>query len=242
VLRGKPVALLIVFASLFLVSLVSQGCVTAGEYERLKDQLGKANETIDLKDQRIEELDHERLVYEEESLALKDELGRYRQHSEKADQIIEDLRKQLDDASVDMAGQGTGMEGIELFASQKEGAGIRFTDEVLFDTASDSIKTDAKKVLDIVANKLKESDRFIKVVGHTDSVPVVKPKTKAKYPHGNIQLSSERALSVYDYLKKRGISEKRMCVIGYGPNKPLASNDTPTDRKKNRRVEIILAD
>lgn len=239
--RGKPVVLLFALGSLIVLGLFSQGCVTAGEYERLKTQLAKANESLDLKDQRIEELDRERLVYEEENLTLQDEMGRHRAHSEKAEQIIEDLKKQVE-AKQDSMGTETGFEGIEFFASQKEGTGIRFTDEVLFDTGSDSIRSEAKTVLDIVAKKLDESDRKIKIVGHTDSVPVVKAKTKAKYPHGNIQLSAERALSVYDYLKKRGISEKRMCVIGFGPNKPLVENTTPANKSRNRRVEIILAD
>ena len=92
-LRGKPVGLLLFLLSITTIAVLSQGCVTTAEYERLKNQLAKANETIDLKDQRIEELDHERLVYEEESLSLKDEMGRYRDHSEKADQIIEDLNE-----------------------------------------------------------------------------------------------------------------------------------------------------
>ncbi|MBU0753616.1 MAG: OmpA family protein [Planctomycetes bacterium] len=224
------------------VGIVSQGCVTAGEYERLKDQLAKANERLDLKDQRLEELDRERLVYEEENLALQEETERHRAHSEKADQIIDDLRNQLELAHKNSPETTTGFEGIEFFATQKEGSGIRFSDDVLFETASDAIRAEAKIALDIVANKLKESDRKIKIAGHTDSVPVVKPETKKKYPHGNVQLSAARALSVYDYLKGKGISEKRMCIVGYGPNEPLVENTTTENKARNRRVEIILAD
>jgi len=229
-------------AGLLGLACVTQGCVTAGEYERLKDQLARANETIDLKDQRIEELDHERLVYEEESLSLKDEMDRHQANSQKAEQIIAELKAQLESAGKNSTSKQSGLEGIELFASQREGAGIRFTDDVLFDTASDDIRSEAKSVLDIVAQKLKENGRFIKVVGHTDNVPVVKPQTKERYPRGNIELSAARALSVFDYLKARGISENRMCVVGYGPNKPLVENNTAENKKRNRRVEIIIAE
>ncbi|MFH1998228.1 MAG: hypothetical protein ABIK28_01040, partial [Planctomycetota bacterium] len=154
---GKPVTLLLVLVSLVFVGILTQGCVTAGEYERLKQQLAKANDQLDVKDQRIEELDHERLVYEEESLALNDEMTRFREHSAQADAIIDDLRRQLEAASNKPVAndRSTGIEGIELFQSQKEGTGIRFTDDVLFDTASNVIKPDARKVLDMLAGQLK---------------------------------------------------------------------------------------
>jgi chemotaxis protein MotB len=220
------------------LGLLNQGCVTATEYERLKDQLANANETIDLKDQRIEELDHERLVYEEESLALKDEMARYREHSEKADEIINDLRNQLENTPSN-TGETTLLSGIEMFKAEK-GTGIRFDDEVLFDFASDQIKPQAKQVLDIIVSKLRESDTPLEILGHTDSVPVAKAKTKAKYPRGNIELSASRALQVWEYLKSKGISEKRMKITGCGPTQPLVPNDTPENRRKNRRVEIVL--
>lgn len=241
---GKPVATLLVLVSLILVGALTQGCVTAGEYERLKQQLAKANDELDIRDQRIEELDHERLVYEEESLALNDEISRFREHSAQADAIIEDLRRQLESANDKpvVSERSTGIEGIEIFQSQKEGTGIRFTDDVLFDTASNVIKPDARKVLDMLAGQLKQRGNQIRVVGHTDSVPIVKPATKKKYPHGNIQLSVDRALAVFNYLKKKGVDENRMCVIGYGPHKPLVENNSVQNKRKNRRVEIILGD
>lgn len=236
--RGKPVALLLFLFCVLSLGLLNQGCVTATEYERLKDQLANANETIDLKDQRIEELDHERLVYEEESLALKDEMARYREHSEKADEIINDLRDQLESTPT-VAGEQPLMTGIEMFKAEK-GTGIRFDDDVLFDFASDQIKPQAKQVLDILVGKLRESDTPLEILGHTDSVPVSKPNTKAKYPRGNIELSAARALSVWEYLKSKGVNEKRMKVTGCGATNPLVPNDTPENRRKNRRVEILL--
>jgi OmpA-OmpF porin, OOP family len=55
----------------------------------------------------------------------------------------------------------------------------------------------------------------------------------------NVQLSKERALSVYEYLKKKGLVNP-MTYQGYGSSDPIAPNDTPENRAKNRRVEIHL--
>lgn len=55
----------------------------------------------------------------------------------------------------------------------------------------------------------------------------------------NMQLAKERAASVYEYLKKRGVTNI-MEYEGYGSANPLAPNDTPENRAKNRRVEIYL--
>jgi len=55
----------------------------------------------------------------------------------------------------------------------------------------------------------------------------------------NMQLSKERALSVYNYLKKKGVVNP-MTHEGFGSKDPIVPNDTPENRAKNRRVEIHL--
>ncbi|MFH2001188.1 MAG: OmpA family protein, partial [Planctomycetota bacterium] len=90
--------------------------------------------------------------------------------------------------------------------------------------------------------QLKQRKNEIRIVGHTDSVPIVKPDTKKKYPYGNVQLSTDRALAVFDYLKTKGVDENRMCITGYGPHKPLVENNSTENKRRNRRVEIILGE
>ena len=240
-LSGKHVFMTLVPVTFFLAALVSGGCVTSGEYNRLKDQLAKANETIDLKDQRIEELDHQLTVKQEEYLALQKEMGKFRQNSAEAEKLIADLKKRLADAEKARGGtQKSGLEGVEFFQPKDEGVGIRMADYVLFDSGSDILKLKGRQILDVLAEKLKSSNKTIRIVGHTDTDPVL--KTKKKYPRGNIQLSTERAISVFQYLKQKGVPEKKMCVMGYGPNRPLVANDSAEHKRRNRRVEIILTD
>jgi len=56
----------------------------------------------------------------------------------------------------------------------------------------------------------------------------------------NIELSKKQAQIIYNYLVQKGIDASRIKAKGYGPDKPIASNDTDEGRAKNRRVEIIL--
>jgi outer membrane protein OmpA-like peptidoglycan-associated protein len=57
----------------------------------------------------------------------------------------------------------------------------------------------------------------------------------------NMKLSEARAKSVHDFLQSQGIDPGRMKFTGMGPKNPLASNDTPEGRAKNRRVEVVIA-
>ena len=69
------------------------------------------------------------------------------------------------------------------------------------------------------------------VEGHTDSVGSAKL---------NQNLSESRALSVKEFLVDKGIEEFRLSALGYGEDKPIASNKTRAGRADNRRVEINL--
>ncbi|KGF80297.1 hypothetical protein IA69_19175 [Massilia sp. JS1662] len=74
------------------------------------------------------------------------------------------------------------------------------------------------------------------VVGHTDNT---KPGLSAHFP-SNYELSKARATAVRDLLAERAGPEARYSVEGRGDSEPLASNDTPAGRSRNRRVEIVL--
>jgi outer membrane protein OmpA-like peptidoglycan-associated protein len=56
----------------------------------------------------------------------------------------------------------------------------------------------------------------------------------------NMKLSAARARSVYEFLMGQGISNGRMKYQGFGPDNPVAPNDTEINRAKNRRIEVVL--
>ena len=74
------------------------------------------------------------------------------------------------------------------------------------------------------------------VEGHTDNVPI----SSAKY-RSNFELSAARAFSVINYfINSEKIAPVRFSTFGYGEYKPVASNETESDRAKNRRIEINI--
>ena len=74
------------------------------------------------------------------------------------------------------------------------------------------------------------------MVGHTDGIPI---KT-VRFP-SNWHLSVERAKGVAAVLKQGMSQAERVEIAGKGPDVPIATNDTPEGRAKNRRVEVMLA-
>lgn len=117
-------------------------------------------------------------------------------------------------------------------------------DAVLFDSGSAAVGTEGRgQLINTVAKEIKRGGHGrIWVRGHTDSVPVVKETTLKKYPHGNLQLSTARAIEVAAILTgEGGIVQDQVVVAGFGPYEPLATNDTAENRALNRRVEIFVS-
>jgi outer membrane protein OmpA-like peptidoglycan-associated protein len=109
---------------------------------------------------------------------------------------------------------------------------LTLKNELLFDAGGASLKPGAQRALDNLAQFLtKYPDRDIAIEGFTDS-------TGSK--DLNQQLSEKRAWSVKAALVARGIQSTRIDARGYGPSFPVASNETPTGRQLNRRVEIVI--
>lgn len=101
-----------------------------------------------------------------------------------------------------------------------------------FETGSDRIRTTSFKDLDnVVAIMNQYKDLKVNIDGHTDNVG----KESA-----NVDLSMRRAIAVNDYLVKKGINQNRLAASGYGPSKPVATNNTAEGRQKNRRVELNI--
>lgn len=104
--------------------------------------------------------------------------------------------------------------------------------QVTFDFDSAALKPEFFEVLDSVALVLEEFDRTVLVIdGHTDSTG------SRSY---NLRLSEQRADTVGRYLISRGVNPARIATYGYGPDHPVAGNETADGRAMNRRVELTL--
>ncbi len=110
---------------------------------------------------------------------------------------------------------------------------IQISAKVEFVSAKAVILDISKPVLDGVAKTLNEHPevRKLRIEGHSDSVG------NAEY---NRKLSQRRAEAVRAYLIEQGVAEDRLTAVGYGPDKPVADNETPAGRERNRRVEFTI--
>lgn len=85
--------------------------------------------------------------------------------------------------------------------------------------------------LDELADVLKKTNWNLKLSGYTDNVGS---------ESSNLKLSQNRANSVKNYLVNKGIDPNKIEAVGYGEINPIAPNDTPENRAKNRRVEFLI--
>lgn len=126
-------------------------------------------------------------------------------------------------------------EDFGLYSSKK-GTVITFSEKVGFDFGSAELEPSMLPILDEIAETIKQSGRFVLVEGHTDNSPI---KTK-KY-QSNWELSTARAVNILRYLaEKRNVDPSKLAASGLGDSRPLLADDTPLNKKINRRVEIVI--
>lgn len=115
---------------------------------------------------------------------------------------------------------------------------LKLPDDILFPSGQKRLKRGGREALVKVAAVLSEaaSDREFLVAGHTDDVPVGRRSRFAS----NWELSTARATEVVKLLVDQGVPPESLAAAGYGEYDPIASNDTPEGRERNRRLEIIL--
>lgn len=113
-----------------------------------------------------------------------------------------------------------------------EGIMVTFDSGLLFGFDSYALTAQTKENLNEMAQILnKYEDTELTVSGHTDNVG------SDSY---NQTLSERRAAAVADYLTMKGVSRSRINTKGYGESMPVATNDTDSGRRQNRRVEVTI--
>lgn len=140
---------------------------------------------------------------------------------------------------------GEGDENYEVTIYLQKGAeATRFDDKpikvgetvnlnnILFDQGKSDLRPESSPELQkVVAFMLANPNAEIELSGHTSS------EGNAGF---NRSLSYRRVKTCKDYITAKGIDTGRIIAIGYGPDKPVSSNDTETGRAKNRRVEMRI--
>ena len=115
---------------------------------------------------------------------------------------------------------------------------VSLTDKLLFKSGSDVVEDKGVDAIKKLAEVIKLNDHIdILIEGHTDNVPIKSAKFK-----DNWDLSTSRASNIVRLLiKDSGINPKLLTAAGKGEFSPVAPNDTPENKAKNRRTEIIIS-
>ena len=114
---------------------------------------------------------------------------------------------------------------------------VRLAERGSFRSGFADLQQGFKPLLDKVGESIADSSGLITIEGHTDNVPMA----FSERFRSNWDLSAARSAAVADYLLERSpIDDGRVSVTGLADTRPIASNDTPAGRSKNRRIEVII--
>jgi chemotaxis protein MotB len=140
---------------------------------------------------------------------------------------MEILRKQLQ-LEIDSGMLNVSMEARGLVVSLRQAA--------FFPPGQDTIDSGTYETIGKLAAVILSLPNKVRLEGHTDAVPI----HNARY-RSNWELSSARGVTMLDLLTTRySIPERRLSVGGYAETIPIATNDTPEGRARNRRVDIVI--
>ena len=169
-------------------------------------------------------------------------------YSEVEDRIITSSKRRIDEQALKMENILKQFSGIKtMLISEDKGGKLKFKDlerglsivmknDLLFNSGKSEINPEGISVLRDIGSKFGKFEGKVIVEGHTDNVSI----STEKFP-SNWELSISRAVNIVRFLaEEAGVKPIKMSAMGYADTKPVVSNDTPENRRRNRRVEIIL--
>lgn len=235
----------------------SWGCVAQGEYDELLTTYRKTQEQVVELRAALEEADA-RIA----ALEGRGTINRSMQNELEAALAERDrLRNALADAEGQLRDLGRAQPGVvvldpETDTQLKDLAAanpqlmtydpalgmIKLRSDLTFALGSAEVNAQASGSLGQLADVVTTgaaAQYALRIVGHTDNVPIKNPATKAKHPT-NWHLSVHRAIAVRDVLGSAGVAPSRTYVAGYGEYRPVVANPARGGAEANRRVEIFL--
>lgn len=133
----------------------------------------------------------------------------------------------------------TDFEGKGLTVEQRDGkVYVSMENKLLFNSGSWAVGTEGRRAVQQLGTVLGQNpDIAVLIEGHTDNVPY----QGSGQLSGNWDLSTKRATAIVNILRENSaINPENLTAAGRGEFAPIATNDTPEGRAKNRRIEVIL--
>ncbi|MCH2160968.1 MAG: OmpA family protein [Phycisphaerales bacterium] len=246
---------IVVFSLGSAVFLSTAGCVPQEKYDDMLNAYRSKEQQLHEAQSQIESLQsNDRMLREQLESANSDinrALGQLGSRDDDISRLRNDYEAMLDTVSgFDVGPLPPSLnEALVRLSSQHPGlltydemtGMLRFASDLTFDLGSATLSTPGKQTLNQLAVILNSDDAVefeVRVVGHTDNVPIRKPSTRAKHPT-NLHLSAHRAIAVRNAMVSDGVSKGRLQIAGYGEYRPIAPNGEK-GAAANRRVEIYL--
>jgi chemotaxis protein MotB len=152
------------------------------------------------------------------------------------------IKTQNDQLQQQLSAQAGEIASDKAQIARLQGA-IKYTvnSDLLFPSGGWQMSASGKRIIAQLAKHLAPSQQNrLLVKGYTDNAPIG-PALQAQGITSNQVLSQRRADDVMQYLISQGVQPGLVAAKGFGDAEPLASNETPQGRTRNRRVEITLA-
>lgn len=194
--------------------------------------------------QQIKDLERDKGVLIGEKRRLTDELARLGQEKGVLSQDLKTALERMEELRRQAQKRKAALDTLKAKLQEMQAAGklrvrtnrglliVEMPEQVLFDVGRYQLKPDGKASLAQLTPILATLEgRQFQVAGHTDDTGS---------PLTNWRLSVNRALEVTLFMIEQGMPPERLSAAGYGLYAPVEPNDTPENRAKNRRIEIIL--
>ncbi len=207
-------------------------CVSSDEYMRMK------GEKDALQTERDDLLRYQK--EQQERLAnLERRAGELQANASDAN-AVKDLQQRLKDTLEKLKGdRGSALalgplEGVSI-VERPDGVGFQVEGSVLFDSGQATLKPSGAETLRKLIPELGKTSGSVRVDGHTDNDPISRSRWRS-----NLQLSAERATVVGEFLVGNGFPPARLFVAGFGEHRPDVAGAGEDEKRKNRRVEILV--
>jgi chemotaxis protein MotB len=201
------------------------GCagVSKEQYQAKEAEATKYKQAAQEQDAKLADVEKKASSLEQQNEALQSQNQALESQNRTIQSGSADLQKRLD-------------ESHATATALKQDRPVKVNQAVLFNENSSKITAEGKRSLDSVAQALAGSkDKTVVVSGFTDGAEGAGNDSKPW------QLSSARALEVARYLASRGVDPALIAIAGFGRARPVAPNDSLSNRAMNRRVEIVLS-
>ncbi|WP_421978661.1 OmpA family protein [Roseivirga seohaensis] len=210
-----------------------------GLYENLLTNSGQLNQDLARQQKRLLAMEEDLNIQKKRNEELAEDLSKREARVAELEKLISDKEAAVQALKNKVTNALLNFNEDDLKVEVRNGkVYVSLAEQLLFGTGSIAVDQKGVSALQQLANAIKTNpDINIMVEGHTDNVPFSR---KTQYMSDNWDLSVLRATSIVRILVEGGVSPTSITASGRGESTPVVANDSPENKAKNRRTEIIL--